>query len=45
MKLKRPIRARVNKEGFMNSSSRIHMPKKGKGSFKRSKYSNNNNYE
>jgi stalled ribosome alternative rescue factor ArfA len=29
------IKARVNKDGFMNSASRIEQPKKGKGSFRR----------
>lgn len=43
MKPKKSIRVRVNKEGLMNSSSRIHAPKKGKGSQKRDKYSDNDN--
>ena len=43
MKSKKAIRVRVNKEGLMNSSNRIHVPKKGKGSYKRDKYSDNNN--
>lgn len=29
------IKARVNKDGFMNSATRIEQPKKGKGSFRR----------
>ena len=43
MKSKRAIRVRVNKEGLMNSSNRIHVPKRGKGSYDRKKYSDNNN--
>ena len=29
------IKARVNKDGFMNSGARVHRVKKGKGSFTR----------
>jgi stalled ribosome alternative rescue factor ArfA len=29
------IKARVNKDGLMNSATRIEQPKKGKGSFRR----------
>ena len=31
----KPIKARVNKEGYMGSASREHRVKKGKGSFRR----------
>ena len=36
-KKKIKYRARVNKEGLMNSASREHRVKKGKGSFRRHK--------
>jgi hypothetical protein len=29
------MKARKSKEGFMGSASRIHQPKKGKGSYRR----------
>ncbi len=32
---KKKIRARVNKDGLMNSASREHRVKKGKGSYRR----------
>tara|TARA_R100001244_G_scaffold49280_1_gene43639 strand:+ start:354 stop:485 length:132 start_codon:yes stop_codon:yes gene_type:complete len=35
MKNKKPIKARVSKDGFMGSASREHRVKKGKGSFRR----------
>ena len=37
MKIKKVtrIKARINKEGLMNSASREHCVKKGKGSFQR----------
>ena len=35
MKNKKPIKARVNKDGLMGSASREHRVKKGKGSFQR----------
>jgi len=31
------VKARVNKDGMMGSASRIHRPKKGKGSYRRGK--------
>jgi len=31
------VKARVNKDGLMGSASRIHRPKKGKGSYRRGK--------
>ena len=34
---KKKICARVNKEGLMNSASRVHRVGKGKGSFRRRK--------
>ncbi len=34
-KKKKPIKARVNKQGLMGSASREHKVKKGKGSFTR----------
>ena len=33
----RKIKARVTKTGFMGSASRVHKPRKGKGSFRRKK--------
>ena len=36
MKKGKRIKSRVNKQGLMNSASRAHTPKKGKGSFHRS---------
>tara|TARA_Y100000310_G_scaffold305482_1_gene345673 strand:- start:44 stop:208 length:165 start_codon:yes stop_codon:yes gene_type:complete len=35
--LKKRMKARVNKDGLMNSASREHRVKKGKGSFRRRK--------
>ena len=34
-KKKKPVKARVNKQGLMGSASREHTVKKGKGSFTR----------
>jgi stalled ribosome alternative rescue factor ArfA len=31
------VKARVNKDGLMGSASRVHRPKKGKGSYRRGK--------
>jgi len=31
------VKARVNKDGMMGSASRVHRPKKGKGSYRRGK--------
>tara|TARA_Y100000590_G_scaffold147747_1_gene169687 strand:+ start:7850 stop:7987 length:138 start_codon:yes stop_codon:yes gene_type:complete len=36
-KKKKQIKARVNAQGLMNSASREHKVKKGKGSFRRRK--------
>jgi stalled ribosome alternative rescue factor ArfA len=35
MKNKKPIKARVNKDGLMGSKSRVHRAAKGKGSYRR----------
>ena len=35
MKKDNRVKARVNKDGFMGSASRVHSVKKGKGSFQR----------
>ena len=35
MKNKKPIKARVNKNGLMGSKSRVHRAAKGKGSYRR----------
>ena len=32
---KKKIRARVNKDGLMNSAPRVHRVKRGKGSYRR----------
>ena len=34
--MKTMVKARTNKDGLMGSKSRVHRPKKGKGSYRRS---------